>query len=633
MKPVFPILALTSAGLFPTALATAEPSLPDEVKWRAGPVNAIEILAGEKRVAINRALSPGPDLLLLTHARRDVVRAARESKPKLHWASIRSRGLLEEAETHWSDWWTGRFDYYGQQVRRRPVRNWPAQRYFEVSDEAAARSTVEWGGLEIEILDTPGYTRDGISYLCEVGGEQIAFVGDLLLAGGQVVDLYSFQDEIRPARIGAYHGYLGRISRWIESLEKLRETRPSLLVSSRGPVSKTPLEDIDAAISKAKKIYRNYLDTNALHWYFGEERMGTCAELVLGESAATAPMPFAEHIDLPDWCRHIGTTKLLVSASGNAFALDVGGRRSLDTLVEFEEQGLIRELDGIFATHTHNDHTAAIADASVHFGCPVLAVEQVAEVLSDPGAWFLPGIAPHRVESVTTLPHGHSWTWEEFTLTAYFFPGQMYRHGALLVEKPDDTPVLFIGDSFSPSGIDDYCMMNRNLMREDTGYLHCLGFVRDFPEETWLVNQHIPHLFRFRQDELDFLESRYRERIGQIASFTPWDDPNFAIDEQWARFVPYAQTATANGRIETAIRIENHSQVERSYQVALRDGEAVLASARIRIPARSTGEVPFEIPFPDNRSEFLVWTADIERDDGIRVNGFCETILRTTAGE
>ena len=109
-------------------------------------------------------------------------------------------------------------------------------------------------------------------------------------------------------------------------------------------------------------------------------------------------------------------------------------------------------------------------------------------------------------------------------------------------EKGD--PVFFIGDSFSPSGIDDYCLMNRNLMREDTGYLRCFQIVREeLPENTWLVNQHIPHLFRITEKELDYLEDRYRYRRGMIADFTPCDDPNFAIDEQWAWLFPYGQEA------------------------------------------------------------------------------------------
>ncbi len=89
----------------------------------------------------------------------------------------------------------------------------------------------------------------------------------------------------------------------------------------------------------------------------------------------------------------------------------------------------------------------------------------------------------------------------------------MLNHGALLVEKEGETPVFFIGDSFSPSGIDDYCLMNRNLMREDSGYLRCFDIVASLPDGTWLVNQHIPHRFRFNEKETVFLLGRYRDGL------------------------------------------------------------------------------------------------------------------------
>ena len=370
----------------------------------------------DKTLVINHSGAEGIDTFLLTHARRDVVEAARASGAKHIIAPESSRDFLENAEANWQQWWEDRFNYYRQQVTRLPVKNFPATRYLKDGEE------FEWEGLKFRFIDTPGYTRDGGCYLLEDQGQKTAFTGDLILPGGKVPDLYSFQNEIRDAKIGGYHGYMGRIADWLASIEKVKKEAPDLIITSDGRMISKPVETLERAAEQARKIYRNYLSTNALHWYFGEERMGTCATRALGENHGLKGMPFAEHIDLPDWCQHIGTTKLFVSADGSGFALDVGGAKAHESLRKALDDGLIKSLDGIFVTHTHNDHSAAVGEAAREFGCPVYALPEVADVLENPGNWFLPGVSPNAVDEVIVKNNGDKMKWKEFDFTFHFYP-------------------------------------------------------------------------------------------------------------------------------------------------------------------------------------------------------------------
>ncbi|MEX2580770.1 MAG: MBL fold metallo-hydrolase [Verrucomicrobiales bacterium] len=603
---------------------SAADDLPSSLLFQTGPVNAVSIVRDGGQLAVNRGVRPSPERLLLTHGRRDVVRFARDSSPGEVSAPAASREFLENTAERWNAWWDQRFDYYGQQVTQLPVRDFPASDYLEDG------ASFQWRGLEFRYLDTPGYTRDGGTYFVTLDGTKVAFTGDLVLEGGKVADLYSFQNEIPAAKIGGYHGHLGRLATWLRSLEAVAAERPDLIVPSRGGVIRDPAADLGTAMGKAREIYRNYLSTNALHWYFGEERMNICAERVLGAGETADGMPFAEHVDLPDWCRHIGTTKLLVSDSGRGFVLDVGSAKALETLKSVVADGLVEGIDGIFATHTHNDHTAGIADAAAAFDCPVYALPEVADVLEHPGNWFLPGVSPNAVETVTVKRNGDRMNWEEFALTFHFYPGQMYNHGALLVEKPDHDPVFFMGDSFSPSGIDDYCLMNRNLMREDTGYELCFRKLDRLPENAWLVNQHIPHLFRFSEKEKTFLLSTYRERGRLIADFVAWDDINYAIDEQWTSFYPYGQEADSGDALSTEVHVWNHPGVERTFTVRL-GGDLSEGSepASLTLAAGETGSVEFPIAIPsDADSGVHVITADIAREDGVECLARSETLIR-----
>ncbi|MCB1229755.1 MAG: MBL fold metallo-hydrolase [Verrucomicrobiae bacterium] len=611
--------------------------LPKSVRFtEAQPVNGVTVEVGDRSLAFYRPAEGKdgelpPFAIFLTHCRRDLAVSARPLADDTRiFVPESAKDSFLKPRVHWNAWWEKRFDYYDQQVTRLPVRPLMASGFVKDGDH------VEMSGEMVEVMATPGVTREGVTYLLERDGKRIAFTGNLILDGGRVPDLYSFQDAIRDAKVGAYHGYFGRIGPWIESLEKLAAREPDILIPSQGPLIADPKATIDEAISRARAIYANYLSTNALHWYFGEERMQTCADKALGPGAKMESMPLCEHIDLPDWVQHIGTTKLLVSKDKVGFALDVGSPRSLETLKEAVTSGLVSKIEGIWVTHRHNDHTQAVRDAQEAFGCPVYAIENVAVALTDPGSVFSPGVSANAVKEVKVVADGDTMKWHEFDFTFRFFPGQMYDHGGLLVKREGDgkgEPVFFIGDSFSPSGIDDYCLMNRNLMREDTGYLRCFQIVReDLPKGTWLVNQHIPHLFRFSEKELDFLEGRYRERIELIRDFTPWDDPNFAIDEQWAWLFPYGQEVVIGDEFTLTLRIMNHSTRERTITATAHFPKKLIADGpakgSVTIAGRATGELTLKGRVsPDTRRGVQVVTVSLKGDD-FNLPHWCEALVK-----
>lgn len=147
----------------------------------------------------------------------------------------------------------------------------------------------------------------------------------------------------------------------------------------------------------------------------------------------------------------------------------------------------------------------------------------------------------NAIKNIKSLPSGETMKWQEFELTFEFFPGQTHYHGALLARRQDERPIFFIGDAFAPSGIDDYCVLNRNLVHKEGGFRLCFQKLRQIDEPFWLVNEHIPYVFEFSDDEMDYLELRYEQRIEILQELFPWDALNYGIDEQWAVFYPYGE--------------------------------------------------------------------------------------------
>jgi hypothetical protein len=218
--------------------------------------------------------------------------------------------------------------------------------------------------------------------------------------------------------------------------------------------------------------------------------------------------------------------------------------------------------------------------------------------------------------------------WHEFELSFHFFPGQTLYHGALLAKKKGETPILFVGDSFAPSGMDDYCVLNRNFVHEDTGFLLCLQKLRAMKGDFWLINEHIRHVFAFSRDELDYLERRYRKRIEILKELFPWDDPNYGIDEQWAVFYPYGVSLSPGETAELEVRITNHSPVERTFHVTphAHQGLQLLDhQPSITLPPRQSGGLTLQIRAGSELGNVLV-TADV-RSEGMEFREWVEALI------
>ncbi|MEK6237467.1 MAG: MBL fold metallo-hydrolase, partial [Planctomycetales bacterium] len=364
--------------------------------------------------------------------------------------------------------------------------------------------------------------------------------------------------------------YAGRSADLIASLRKIAAEKPDLIIPARGPIIRDPQASVAKLIGRVQRVYRNYLSTNALHWYFKEKRMRQCADRVLGEKGEMELMPYSRHEQTPSWIFESSTSRLLISKSGRGFLLDCGYQRVIDAVKDLMAKKIISGIDGIFVTHYHDDHADMVQAAAEEFGCPVYATPEYADVLERPAAYHLPAMTSNPIKNIRRMKDGREMKWEEFKLTFHFFPGQTFYHGALMARKEGAKPVFFIGDAFAPSGFDDYCLLNRNLVHEDAGYLLCLDKLRKVKGEFWLINEHIRHVFSFSPKEMDYLQQRYRRRIDALRELFPWDDPNYGIDEQWAVFYPYGAQCQASEKLTLKLRITNHSPVKRTFHVTPR---------------------------------------------------------------
>lgn len=567
------------------------------------------------------------DKVLFTHSRRDVVWAGR----KLVQSGAESIVPQSEADKFdkidqfWSDFVQKRFHDYNQQTTK--ILTEP----LSVSRTVSEGDTIEWEDLSIQVLETPGYTRGSVSYFMDVDGRRHGFVGDLIYGDGQIMDIYSLQDAVGEAKIGGYHGYAGRIGDLIASLRKVLEQNPDILIPARGPVIEEPASAVKLLIQRLRAAYSNYLSINAGHWYF-KERYDTLATRALGSPERVDWMPYATVVKKapPDWVIPIRNSRLLVSADGSGFLIDCGSSAIIAEVVKLVKSGRVSGVDGVYITHYHDDHTDKIGELVQEFNCPVYSCLELADILEHPEAYRLPCLTPNPIANLTSLADGHKMRWKEFNLTSYDFPGQTIYHGALLAERDDGQKIFFIGDSFTPSGIDDYCLLNRNLLHEGMGYDYCLDILRKMPQDYLLVNQHVVEPFRYDKDQIEHMANMLAKRKKIMADLFPWNEPNYGIDERWARIYPYGQRTAPGQTVEVSIKILNHSSSPEVFTVRPNVPEGFgLVPEKISesIGPHRQSDMRFRVIVPSNVSKDIqIITCDVEFDEW-ELRHWCECMV------
>jgi glyoxylase-like metal-dependent hydrolase (beta-lactamase superfamily II) len=594
-------------------------AVSDHLELITGPVNGAILTDGHRRLIVygdarksqKAQYDPASvEAVLFTHFRRDAAWAGVKFLEAGAEAIVplKEKDRFVDPNAFWRKHRKSRFRNGGLRSSHVFLESVCSERRCRPVDES---EVIEFSAGDLHVLDTPGYTRGSVSYWADLDGQRVVFCGDLMYGKGQLLDFFPLQDTIPEAKIGGYHGYAARTADLIASLSRLARLEPDLLIPARGPVVENPRKAIENEIARLRKIYRNYLRMISIRWYFGDERMKTSARKVL-ETDQIDWMPMAEEFENPQWLIPLGNTRVLVSESGAAWVIDCGGKSVYQKVRNLLSEGAIVRVEGIFVTHYHHDHTPYVAEAARQFECPVYCTKKQADILKNPRSFHMPCLIEEPIENLHVVEDGFSCDWHEFRFTFYWYPGQTLYHDAMLVEKrdpaDDSPPYFFVGDSFGPSGPDDYCLWNRNFLKEGAGYLYCFDLLKTLPENTRIVNQHVPPPFTYTSDQISFMIGSLRERREIMEELFPWEHPDFALDHAWVRFDPYSIEAAPGETVPVKLVFFNHSDRPRQAVFSLRAPPGLdLPGGLQKVTCSPRGETEwsFELTIPPQTEEAL----------------------------
>ena len=477
-------------------------------------------------------------------------------------APAAERDLFDRTDAYWGDW-KNRWHIYHFQPGPQLLATSIA-----VARTVGEGDVIQWRGWEIRVLDTPGATDGSVSYVVTGGGRSVCFCGDALYGPGMLWDICSLQKSMgTEGEVRDYHGFIGNRAKLIPSLRKLGACGADSLIPSHGE----PMDDPPAAtaetIARLDEMWRNYTSVSAMNFH---------SPGIFADTADDpARMPQSDLLGLPEFVRRVGHNSfVLISETGDALVTDCGYDCVLDEVGRLMAEGVVSSVEGVWVTHYHDDHVDSLQRAADWWGCSIIADEHLAEIVEHPMRFFLPCISPNGAPVTTITRDGESWRWHEFTLRAFHMPGQTYYHGGLLVAGRG-TRVLFAGDSLSPSGVDDYCAANRIFLGQGKGMRRCIELCREHRPE-YIFNQHVPEAFNFNNEQLAHMDATLTEREKLLGEMLPWANPNFGIDEWWARAYPFEQETAGGCSVAIDVQFTNHgpADVLASVEAVLPEGWA-----------------------------------------------------------
>jgi glyoxylase-like metal-dependent hydrolase (beta-lactamase superfamily II) len=492
--------------------------------------------------------------VLLTHHHRDQVQGvgrATANGVKV-WAPPFDAPLVAEVDVHWQSRPLD-VDYDLREDR------FSALESLEIVGTVPEYRRARFGAFEVTTLPTPGHTPGSVTYLVELEGRRLAFVGDLLYGDGKLWSLAATQ--------WSYSGVEGQEAT-IVSLAEVAKREPALLLPSHGE----PIDEPATALADVRARLGELIALRLTGEWTLEDRLRS---------------PFAR-ITPHLWRNRttIANSYVLVSESGAALGIDFGydmatlRRPLLWSLAD-------RKLDAVITTHFHDDHVAGLNLLRAVAGTEVWAPANVAPVLESPHRYDLPCLWPEPIEADRVLQLGEPFRWHEYELTAHALPGHTLYAAGIEFEV-DGRRVLATGDQYGmdgPRAILNYQYRNRFRRRD---FLQTASLVRTVQPDLLIGGHWLPR--EVTEDYVDGME-RDAARLALLHDEL-FPEESFGEAGFGARIEPYRSTVAAGEQVELEVTARNPFDHEANVVVSLAipDGWSAQPSAESAEQVEALGE-------------------------------------------
>ena len=508
------------------------------------------------------------ELALLTHHHRDTCAQA---------ADLVRRGVVVRAAKKSAEWLepSAVRRYWAETVPLRTSRT----AYLVVAEGIAALrcdlengSVIDWHGWKVEVLATPGHSRDHISFLARRGdGPLIAFVGDAI---GPEAKMWS------PYTTDWDHWTDSGLRAAATSLEQLASRRPDYVCPDHGDVIRQD------AVGLLKRAAERVAEVAFLKSYerYTKERVGNPPQyaFLAPEQAGSAGQKPWSH--LSPHLFYTGNTYVLVSRASRGerppiLVVDPWGKRSAVQIERLRSQENLGPIEVVMFSHAHYDHYDGVYHLPNRDELTIWSLDLVARPIAEPLYFRAPFLDARPVAFTRRFRDGDTATWGGYRFRFHHFPGQSYFTMAVETEI-DGKKCLFTADNFFHvdlySGTGGWMGLNRSF---PGFYAQSARLVERLRPE-WVLAEH-GGAFEFNAE--DFRRRvRWAEAAGRAADAISPRGHRFDWDVHRVHVEPLVVSARPGETIRADLVI--HNPLEEPDRMRIRtDRDAVLEPVTVEV--------------------------------------------------
>jgi glyoxylase-like metal-dependent hydrolase (beta-lactamase superfamily II) len=522
------------------------------------------------------------DLVLLTHHHRDSCAAA----GTLLTAKVKVRAPKASAE-----WLTpeGVRKYWQESLPLRGSRT--AYLVVPTGLEGIDCSlvdgeTITWHGWNVQVVSTPGHSRDHVSFVARKGqgSPVLVFCGDALAAPGKMWTPYTtdwdhWTDQgLKPAAA---------------SLRKLAEMRPDLLLPAHGDVIS---KDAVGALTKTAAVVEEAGFLKSFERYT-KQRLGNQPMyrfLAKEQATSNGSKPWtrvAEHLWLT------GNTYVLVSKENACLVVDPWDKLAADQIAKLRAAEKLGPIEVVMFSHAHFDHYDGVYHLPQRDQFEVWTLDLVAPPIEEPFKLRAPFVDARPVRVDRKPKAGDVLAWREYRFRFHHLPGQTeYTMG--VETSIDGKSCYFTADNFFHqdmfSGSGGWMGLNRSF---PLLYAASAQKVLDAAPE-WVLAEH-GGPFEFHAEDFKRRVQWGKECAKAVDALSPSGNHLKDWNPHRVSVLPFGQKAKAGATLKWNLVIHNPLPAKENLEVVLQ-GRGVFADQTwmVEVPGGKTvtREFSFQVP-------------------------------------
>ncbi|GDY18921.1 hypothetical protein LBMAG56_02660 [Verrucomicrobiota bacterium] len=461
---------------------------------------------------------------------------------------------------------------------------------FDLEDGAV----IAWRGWRIEVVATPGHSRDHLAFVARRGTSEqgrgqlvpatpvgtsrphpegqgsdapvVVFCGDALAAAGKIW---------APFTLDWHHVNSDGQQAASDSLRRLAATRPTLLCPEHGDAILT--NTVAALTLTAERLERLAL-LKSFERYTKESVGEPPAYSFLAIDQVASPNPQGNPQPWTRLLPHLyltGNTYALASKDGPVLLVDAYSLNLTQRVAELKRDFGLGPVEVVTVSHAHNDHYTGIFALAERERFAVWALDRIADVISDPWRFRAPYVDARPVSVARRLADGEEVAWREYRLRARHHPGQTI-FGMGLEVTVDGKRCVFTGDNFyhagQYTGSGGWSALNRGLPR---GYERTARRILEARPD-WMLAEH-GGAFAFNEED-------FRRRVRwAVDAAVAADAISLSGDHEWdwdlhrVRVEPHIAAVGAGKKLTAELVVTNPSARERRFKVRLARPEIIEA--------------------------------------------------------